>query len=257
MSTSAFPVTIEERKRGKVAFITLNGLPPNNTLTRAMLLEFIETMNDAGSKADGIIVTSGHEKFFSNGLDGKTLLEADQKERVEIVKAMTRFFGKLVAFEKPWIAELTGYTMAGGAVLALAADYRYMLAGGGRIGFSELAVGLPLPLVYTHGMHRVVQAAAVRSLVEGNAFKPDEALAIGLIDGVEESREALRSACLKRMDGILRLDQEAFLPTRKLYRSALLREIERDEPIDIQNADWIVKQPAFERAINNIAGKNR
>jgi enoyl-CoA hydratase/carnithine racemase len=89
-----------------------------------------------------------------------------------------------------------------------------MLQGSGRIGFSELAVGLPLPLNYIHGIHRIVQPSAVRLLIEGAAYKPEEALSIGLIDGVAEDAEKLRALVLKRFDAILRMEKEAFLPTR-------------------------------------------
>lgn len=257
LQSEHFPTVIEERKKGKVAVVSLNLLPPNNTFTRPLLLEFVDHMHALGGAADAVLVTSAHEKFFSNGLDGKYLLDSDPAERAETVAEMIRFFGKMIRFPKPWIAEIPGYCMAGGAVLASAADYRYMLSAGGRIGFSELAVGLPLPLVYLHGLHRIVHPASVRTLMEGAALKPEEAREIGLIDGTADTREDLRKLCLKRLDAMFRMEQDSFLPTRNLYRGALLREIERDEPADVSQAAELVKMPVFQRAVENIAGKNR
>ncbi|MBI3396090.1 MAG: enoyl-CoA hydratase/isomerase family protein [Spirochaetia bacterium] len=252
-----FKVTTETRKNGVVSILAIEALPPNNTLTLAMLREFVSLMNELAEKSDGILVSSTHPKFFSNGLDGKTLLESPPALRKETVEEMIRAFGRLVQVKKPWVAELNGYTMAGGAVIALAADYRFMLTTAGRIGFSELAIGLPLPVVYLHGMHKVVAPHAVRTLLEGNALKPDEAKAVGLVDDLAETPEELRSKCLKRLDQIFRLEQDSYLPTRALYRSVLLREIERDEPEDLRQAGDLVKLPVFERAMQNIAGKNR
>jgi len=257
LESKHFPTAIEERKNGKVAIVTLNLLPPNNTFTRPLLLEFVDHMNALAGEVDAVIVTSGHEKFFSNGLDGKYLLDSNTEERAETVAEMIRFFGKMHRFPRPWVAEITGYCMAGGAVLASTADYRYMISAGGRIGFSELAVGLPLPLVYLHGLHKIVHPASVRSLMEGAALKPDEAREIGLIDGTADTPGDLRKMTLKRVDQMLRMEQDSFLPTRNLYRGALLREIERDEPDDIRQAAELVKMPVFERAVQNIAGKNR
>ncbi|MEQ9363862.1 MAG: enoyl-CoA hydratase/isomerase family protein [Leptospirales bacterium] len=252
-----FPVSYEDRKNGKVATVTLNGIAPNNTLSLELLNEFVATMGKACEEADGVIVNSNNPKFFSNGLDGGTLLAADQTTRENTIAEMIRVYAKMLRFPKPWIAEIAGHAMAGGAVISSAADYRYMIATGARIGFSELAVGLSLPLVYIHNIHRLVQPACVRSIIEGNAYKADEALRIGLIDGVAESPEDVRKMCLKRMDGILRLEQAAYLPTRMRYRSAVLREIDRDEDMDVEGAMELTKTPAFEKALNMIAGKNR
>ncbi|MBX7059838.1 MAG: enoyl-CoA hydratase/isomerase family protein [Leptospirales bacterium] len=252
-----FPFEIEERKRGKVAILTIHAIDPNNTLSGAMLPEMLQSMKEACAVADGILVRSAHPKFFSNGLDGKLLLDSSPAERLKTIQGMTRFLGELLRIEKPWIAEIAGHAMAGGAVISVCADYRYMLKDSGRIGFSEMAVGLPLPRVYTHFMHRLVHPRNVREMVEGMAYKPEEALAAGLIDGVEPNLEALRAACMKRMDAILRLDQEAWILTRKSYRSAILHDIERDEPDDLKYIEWLIQQPVFERALNNIAGRNR
>ncbi len=252
-----FPVSYEDRKNGKVAILTINGIAPNNTLNKDLLTEFTATMDECAKTADVMIVTSGNEKFFSNGLDGATLLAADQTTRKDTIEAMIRVYATMLRHPKPWVAEITGHAMAGGAVIASAADYRYMIGSGARIGFSELAVGLMLPTVYIHNIHRVVQPAYVRPIIEGAAYKPDEAERIGLIDGVAADKEALRKMCLKRIDGILRIAQEAYLPTRMNYRKAVLRDIALDEDDDVKGARDLVETPAFERALNNIAGKNR
>ena len=63
--------------------------------------------------------------------------------------------------------------------------------------------------------------------------------------------------CLKRFDGIFRMEQESFLPTRALYRKSLLRDVQRDEEEDIRLAAELIEKPVFERAIRNIAGKNQ
>ena len=252
-----FSLDIEERKRGKVAIITMDLLPPNNTFNREMQIGFLDTMNRAADQADAIVVTSANEKFFSNGMDGKFLVESDTEMRKETVFAMVRFFGDVLACPKPIIAEIGGFAMAGGAVLSVACDYRYMLADSGRIGFSELLVGFMLPACYTRGMHALVQPSAVRFMVEGAAYKPAEAEAIGLIDGVADSREALRKQVMKRVDGILRLNPLAYLSTRNAYRKTLLEQVRADEPGDIRNAEMLIESPDFEAALGNIAGKNK
>ena len=252
-----FPITFEERKRGKVAFVEMNCLPPINTFNIDLLRGFIAAMHSAADQADVVIVTSANDKFFSNGLDGKTLLSLEMDKRQETITAMIRAFGDLLEIKKPWMVEIAGHAMAGGAVISLAADFRFMLTGAGRIGFSELAVGLPLPLAYIHGMHHVVQAPAIRLMIEGTSYKPAEALDIGFIDGAAESPEKLRAMTLKRADGIMRMEPDSYLPTREIYRGHLLRMVRDAEDTDVKLSETLIKKPVFDRALNTIAGKNR
>ncbi len=252
-----FPISYEDRKNGKLAILTINAIPPNNTLSAPLLDAFVAALNQAGENADGVLVNSANEKFFSNGLDGKTLLESDEATRANTIAAMIKVYGTLLRFPKPWITEIAGHAMAGGAVISSCADYRYMINTGARYGFSELAVGLSLPVVYLHMISRLVVPASVRSVMEGTAFKPDEAERIGLIDGVAESKEELRKMCLKRMDAIFRLEKVSYMMTRNAYRAAILKDIDRDEPEAVRAAMELVKTPEFEKAVNMIAGKNR
>ncbi|MCB1320988.1 MAG: enoyl-CoA hydratase/isomerase family protein [Leptospiraceae bacterium] len=251
-----FKTNFEDRRNGKIAIVELNLLQPNNTFNLPLLQEFLKLMEELTVSADAILVTSAHAKFFSNGLDGKSLLEADTETRLKTINLMTRAYSRLIALQKPWLVEITGYAMAGGAVISSAADYRFMLAGSGRIGFSEMMVGLPLPMSYIHGLHRIVHPSSVRYLIEGNAYKPEDALGIGLLDGVAESSEKLRSMCLKKIDALLRFEQESFLATRNAYRRMIIRDIAEDEEDDLKMSAELVKQPVFERALRNIAGKN-
>lgn len=254
--SSAFPIEVLERKRGTIALVTINGLAPNNTFSLELLVEFQERMRAAAAEADAVLVSSSNDKFFSNGLDGRSMLEKDARGRLETVVEMIRAFGNLVRLSKPWAVEIAGHAMAGGAVISSAADYRFMLRDSGRIGWTELLVGLPLPLVYMHGMHKIVHPQAVRGLFEGAALKPEEALGIGLLDGLADSREELHKQALKRLDQVLRLEQSVYLGVRSRYRSDLLRLIEQDEAEDVRLAAEAAKSPAFEQALRNIAGRN-
>ena len=254
--SEAFPFEILERKRGRIAVLTINGLAPNNTFSLELLREFQSRMRAAAMEADAVLVRSSNEKFFSNGLDGQSMLDRDHPGRLETVTEMIRAFGNLVRIAKPWAVEIAGHAMAGGAVISSAADYRFMLRDSGRIGWTELLVGLPLPLVYMHGMHKIVHPRSVLGLIEGAALKPEEALAIGLLDGVADTAEELHRMVLKRLDQVLRLEQSVYLTVRARYRSDLLRLIAQDESEDIRLAAASANSPAFEQALKNIAGRN-
>lgn len=251
-----FNIEYENRKFGKIAVITIEALSPNNTLNREMLAEFIDLMQKTSEEADGMIITSANEKFFSNGLDGATLLDLSKDERKETVSDMIRAYGKLISIKTPWIAELAGHTMAGGAVIATSADNRFMLQGSGRIGFSEMMVGMPLPTAYIMGIRNLVEPKAMRDIMYGAAYKPEEALEIGLIDGIAEDREALRKMSYKKIDSLLRLNRTSFLMTRNNYRKSIVDDIAKVEETDLKSGSEAAMSDEFESVLKNIARRN-
>jgi enoyl-CoA hydratase len=91
------------------------------------------------------------------------------------------------AFGRPVVAAVNGHAIAGGAVLAFAADQRVMAQGKGRIGTPELLVGVafpraPLELV----VHAVGEQVARKLLFGAETYGPDQALALGMVDELAE-----------------------------------------------------------------------
>jgi 3,2-trans-enoyl-CoA isomerase len=87
------------------------------------------------------------------------------------------------------IAAIKGACPAGGCITALACDYRIMTEKG-HIGLNEVLIGVPVPKIWCKSMERLVGAKhADKMLMTGKMYKPQEALAIGMIDQVvpEES----------------------------------------------------------------------
>src|SRR5439155_19284137 len=98
--------------------------------------------------------------------------------------AVNRGFETLVSLMKPVVASVNGHAIAGGCIIACAADHRLMARDGGRIGIPELLVGVPFPVVPLEIM-RFAAARHVSSLAyTGATFSADEALKQGLVDAV-------------------------------------------------------------------------
>src|SRR6266404_6498898 len=91
----------------------------------------------------------------------------------------------VLASAAPVIAALPGHAIAGGLIVACAADERYAAEGAARFGLSEVALGVPLPacclelFAYVLGPRRMERLTA-----SAENLPAAEALALGLLDRV-------------------------------------------------------------------------
>jgi enoyl-CoA hydratase len=133
------------------------------------------------------------------------------------------------AFPKPVVAAINGHAIAGGCVFACAADRRLMAREAGRIGVSELLVGVPFPPA---AMEIMRNAAAPNYLEEavlsGATYAPPDALARGLIHEIVEP-EALTDRTLAAAKVLAGLPPAAFALTKRQIREPNLRRMENKE----------------------------
>src|SRR5947199_194697 len=77
--------------------------------------------------------------------------------------------------------------LAGGCVMASAADSRLMSRDGGRIGIPELLVGVPFPVVPLEIMRFAAPSRHLQMLVyRGLTLTADDALQYGLVDAIAD-----------------------------------------------------------------------
>ncbi|TGN20363.1 enoyl-CoA hydratase/isomerase family protein [Leptospira idonii] len=201
-----------------------------NSLTGANMRELgaiLKEINQDPSKK-GVILTSDHEKFFCNGLDADNLLSTSKDKLLDEVGGIVILFGELIKFDKPLITEVTGYAMGGGAVITVASDYKYMYDGKGRIGFTEVNVGLPLPGSFIDRIKMCVEPRYWSEVcLEGKVYKAGEAKEIGLIDEITASREDLRKLALKKLDSLSKIPMSAYRSTKNMLNGHLIAKLEQ------------------------------
>jgi 3,2-trans-enoyl-CoA isomerase len=167
-----------------------------NPLNAAMVDELNAAIAQAHAyDVRGLVLASDRPNFFSAGFDVKEVFQYDRE-------AMTSFFGAfmdlhetLFRLPKPVVAALSGHTVAGGAVLALACDIRVMAQGPFRFALNEVNLGIILPA----GIVRMaVDAIGIRHARElflsGETLLPPRALEIGLVHELAEPEEVLQRA---------------------------------------------------------------
>src|SRR6185295_19635139 len=104
----------------------------------------LEAFRQSASKA---LVMTGSGRIFSAGVDLRRVVDEGASYVRAFLPAMSASFETLFSLLKPVVAAVNGHAIAGGCILAAAADRRLMARDGGRIGIPELLVGVPFPVV--------------------------------------------------------------------------------------------------------------
>src|SRR4029450_2026961 len=92
-----------------------------------------------------VLIGAGH--IFSAGVDLLRLLDEDATYLQTFLPALITMFETVFFHPQPGGGAVYGHAIAGGCILACAADHRVMSRSPGRIGVPELLVGVPFPTV--------------------------------------------------------------------------------------------------------------
>lgn len=164
------------------------------------------------------VVLTGTGKMFSAGVDLKRLSAGGADYVTRFLPTLHALYDAVFFFPKPVIAAINGHAIAGGAVLAACADRRVMAAEAGRIGITELQVGVPLPALAFEIVRAAVPSRYLSEFALGaGTYVTAEALAKGwvdeVVDGWELMPRALRLAKLHAG-----MSPEAFAQTKAQIR---------------------------------------
>lgn len=184
-------------RRDEVALITLtagdNRFNPTSITAWNAALDEVEADDTVAA-----LVTTGTDKFYSNGLDLDWMGSLPDDERAQSGQMITdtiRLLGRLLSFPMYTVAAVNGHAFAGGAMLTLAHDARVMRTDRGFWCLPEVDLNMPL----APGMAAIIQArldhqVAHEAVLTGRRYAADEALVKGVVDAVAPETEVLRDA---------------------------------------------------------------
>ncbi|PWU20638.1 MAG: enoyl-CoA hydratase/isomerase family protein [Candidatus Rokuibacteriota bacterium] len=175
---------IEHERRGDIAWLRLHH-GKANTLDLELLEALASALDkEAESSARGVVIT-GSRHIFSAGVDLRRLLAEPPSYLDTFLPALDRVFRIALFLPKPVVAAVNGHAIAGGCVLACTCDRRLAARGPGRIGVTELLVGLPFPAVALEALRAVLPPSRLsEAVLTGRTWPLDEAAAIGFVDEV-------------------------------------------------------------------------
>jgi len=160
--------------------------PPVNALDLGLVDDAVATVRSI----DGPIVLTGAGSCFSAGVDLRAILDGGDVELLDggadysdrFLAALSAAFLAVFDHPAPVVAAINGHAIAGGCVLAMAADFRLMSAG--LIGLSEVAVGVPFPVAALEICRYSMGPSVTRAVLQADNVDVLAAAQRGWIDEV-------------------------------------------------------------------------
>lgn len=158
-----------------------------NTLDVAFcnaIADQFDKLRDAPAR--GVILT-GTGKIFSAGVDLLQISDGGLSYVKKFLPALHRMFDTVFDFPKPVVAAVNGHAIAGGCVLGSCADRRLAARDVGRIGVTEVLVGVPFPAMAFEVMRFATNPQYFPDVImSGATYLSEDARTRGLIDEVVE-----------------------------------------------------------------------
>jgi enoyl-CoA hydratase/carnithine racemase len=155
--------------------------------------EMLDTV-DADAKI-GALVVVGTGKYWSTGLDLVEVEALSGPDRMTFMRRLDLLLGRLLTAPVVTVAALNGHTYAGGALLALAFDYRVMRRDRGYFCLPSVDVGI----AFSPGMSALIGAKLPRPIahdlvVSCRQIGGEEAKATGVVSKTADQDSVLKEA---------------------------------------------------------------
>jgi enoyl-CoA hydratase/carnithine racemase len=104
---------------------------------------------------------------------------------MQFYQAFNHLSIELFALPIPTVAAITGHAVAGGCILAICCDHRFIAEGHKLMGLNEIKLGVPVPYPAHCILHQLVGDTDARDLMYlGEFLEPESALKASLVDRV-------------------------------------------------------------------------
>lgn len=175
-----------------VALLTLDRPEKRNALSIELRERIASELGGLDSELVGAVVLTGAGSAFCSGMD-TTQFGGDERNRDRLVESSVACMTAVGDCPVPVIAAVNGPALAGGFVLALAADLR--IAGpAATFGFPELPRGIPPSFAWARA---ALPAALARDLcISGRLLDAEGARAEGVVSELVEGSVAERALAL-------------------------------------------------------------
>jgi enoyl-CoA hydratase/carnithine racemase len=255
LTTDELLVSVEDG----IATLTLNRPERKNAFTFTMIDAWTRALQHCRTDpAVRVVVVTGAGSAFCSGGDivemGDRLEQAPEQRKAELYGRIQRIPLALEDLDKPVIAALNGVATGAGLDLALMCDLRYA-ARGARFAETYVRVGLVPGAGGAHFLPRLVGTAkALELFLTGDFVDAEEALRIGLVNGVFEAEGFMESVM-----AVARRIAQAPPLTASLIKRAIYQGMRNDlrTNLDLISSHYAVvtATPEHRRAVESFIGQ--
>jgi enoyl-CoA hydratase/carnithine racemase len=244
-SPARIELRLDRREQGIVAYLTVDNRAKLNTLDRALMLAFIEQVENLNAQDDlrALVLTGAGEKAFIGGASIPDMAALDRESAKNFIALVHRTCDCLRRLPVPVIARIDGYALGAGLEVAVSCDLRVATTRA-KFGMPEVKVGLP-SVVEAALIPRLIGFGRARELLMlGETIDAETALRWGLVervvapDALDGEAESILSALLAAGPQAVRLQKKLMQDWEQLPADAavsagidaFVRAFETDEP---------------------------
>lgn len=223
----------------QVAVLKLNrGV--TNAINLQLVTDLAETLQKVKCDAavHSLVLGNANNKFFSIGFDIPQLFQLTEDDFRVFYRTFNRACMDLYTLPKPTIAALTGHAIAGGCILALCCDYRFIAEGRKLMGLNEIKLGLPVPYVGDCALRHLVGIRYAREIMDaGEFYQPEQLLQMGMVDQVWLLEQVLPKA-IEKVRSLGASPREAFAMIKRnrveMVEAQILAHLEEKQQFFIE-----------------------
>ena len=199
-----------------------------NRFNRRSVGALLEAYDDLAER-DGplAVVTTGSDRFFSNGLDLEWMM-GEGAGAAGFVTEVHALFGRVLSLPAATVAAVNGHAFAGGAMFAITHDWVVMREDRGYWCINEVDLGLPLTVpMYATLASRLPKRTLHQASLTGQRFTAADAVAAGIADETAPEDEVLARA-VAIAGPLAEKDRRVIAEHKRLLHAAALAAIAAD-----------------------------
>lgn len=182
-----------------------------------------DALDTAGEHVSAFVLT-GRDDILSAGLNLK-ILQSGVDAAAELVEGLGRFVMRLWTEPRPVVVAAHGHAIAGGTMLCMAADHSIVADGPYKLGLTETAVGIPLPMfAVALARHNLRNDVLEDLVIQGRTVGPAEAVEVGFATELAAHAEVTPRAMAVAV-ALGGLPQLAYGETKRRFREATADEV--------------------------------
>ncbi len=178
---------------GPIATLTINRPDARNAMSIEILHAFHTALDQLADSDAHVLIITGAGRAFCAGMDLKAVLielSGDPTLGGQLLSSLAELTLKLRALPLVTLASINGAAVGGGCGLACVCDISITHADA-KLGFPEVDLGLCPAVIAPWVVKKLGQGVARSTMLMGGVMTGQQALDIGLVDHLADSRQEL------------------------------------------------------------------